>query len=184
MTHIVVDPFNHDVVYVGGFFGSIYKSVDSGRNFIPLAYGVGEGVFGMAAHPSQKDVYLVGINSFDAGIIKTENGAEFVSVSNGLIFGGADSAYSAITYAPSNPTLVYTGSGYEDDRNAKGIFKSTDGGKSWTKISKGLSINPATTHPHYVKAIAVHPTNPDIVLAATGGGLYKSTDGGKNWDLK
>jgi serine/threonine protein kinase/photosystem II stability/assembly factor-like uncharacterized protein len=184
LTQIVVDPFNHDTVYVGGFFGSIYKSVDSGRNFIALAYGVGEGVFGMAAHPTQKDVYLAGINSYDAGIIKTENGGDFVSVSNGLTFGGADSAYSALVYAPSNPSIVYAGSGYEDDRFAKGIFKSTDGGKSWTKISRGLSINSATGQPHYVKSIAVHPTNPNIVLAATGGGLYKSTDGGSNWNLK
>jgi hypothetical protein len=141
-------------------------------------------VFGMAAHPTQKDVYLAGINSYDAGIIKTENGGDFVSVSNGLIFGGADSAYSAIVYAPSNPSIVYAGSGYEDDRFAKGIFKSTDGGKSWTKISQGLSINSATGQPHYVKSIAVHPSNPNIVLAATGGGLYKSTDGGASWDLK
>jgi serine/threonine protein kinase/photosystem II stability/assembly factor-like uncharacterized protein len=184
LTQIVVDPFNHDVVYVGGFFGSIYKSVDSGRNFIALAYGVGEGVFGMAAHPTQKDVYLVGINAYEAGIIKTENGGDFVSVSNGLVFSGADSAYSAIVYAPSNPNIVYAGSGYEDDRFAKGIFKSTDGSKSWTKISKGLSINSATGEPHYVKSIAVHPSNPNIVLAATGGGLHKSTDGGSSWSLK
>jgi hypothetical protein len=184
LTHIVVDPFNHDTVYVGGFFGSIYKSVDSGRNFFALAYGVGEGVFGMAAHPTQKDVYLVGINAFHSAIIKTENGGDFLSVSNGLIFGGADSAYSAIVYAPSNPSIVYTGSGYEDDRFAKGIFKSTDGGKSWTGIINGLSTNSATGYPHYVKSIAVHPSNPDIVLAATGGGLYKSTNGGGSWSLK
>ncbi|MBN1995114.1 MAG: protein kinase [Anaerolineae bacterium] len=184
LTHIVIDLFNHDTVYVGGFFGSIYKSVDSGRNFIPLAYGVGEGVFGMAAHPTQKDVYLVGINSYDAGIIKTENGGDFTSVSNGLIFGGADSAYSAITYAPSNPSIVYTGSGYEEDRFAKGIFKSADGGKSWEDINNGLSVNGATGFPHYVKSMAVHPTNPNIVLAATGGGLYKSVDGGGSWSLK
>jgi hypothetical protein len=171
-------------VYVAGFFGSIYKSVDSGRNFIALAYGVGDGVFGMAAHPTQRDVYLVGINSYQAGIIKTENGADFRPVSNGLIFGGADSAYSAITYAPGNPKIVYTGSGYEEDRLAKGIFKSADGGESWTRINRGLSINPATGQPHYVKSIAVNPTNPKIVLAATGGGLYLSVDGGENWTLR
>ena len=184
MTEIVVDSFNHDEVYVAGFFGSIYKSVDSGRNFIALAYGVGDGVFGMTAHPTQRDVYLVGINSYQAGIIKTENGADFRPVSNGLIFGGADSAYSAITYAPGNPNIVYAGSGYEEDRLAKGIFKSTDGGESWTRISQGLSINPATGQPHYVKSTAVHPTNPKIVLAATGGGLYLSVDGGENWTLQ
>lgn len=184
LTSIVIDPLNHNTIFVGGQFGSLYKSVDSGRNFIQLAFNTGEGTFGMAAHPTQKGVFLVGINSFDAGIMKTENGGDFVSSSNGLIFGGADSAYSAIVYAPGNPNIVYTGSGYEDDRFAKGIFKSTDGGVRWTKISNGLSINPATGQPHYVKSIAVHPTNPDIVLAATGGGLYRSVDGGANWSLR
>jgi photosystem II stability/assembly factor-like uncharacterized protein len=184
LTSIVVDPFNNDIVYVGGEFGSIYKSVDSGRNFFQLSYGAGRGTYGLTAHPTQKDVYLAGINSFDAGIIKTENGGDFQSVSNGLIFGGADSAYCAIVYAPSNFSIVYAGSGYEDDRFAKGIFKSTNGGKSWSGISNGLSINPATGHPHYVKSIAVHPARPDIVLAATGGGLYKSTDGGETWSLR
>lgn len=184
ITSIVVDPFNHDIIYVGGEFGSIYKSVDSGRNFLQLAFGTGRGTFGLVAHPTQKGVYLAGINSYDAGIIKTENGADFQSASNGLVYGGADSAYSGLIYAPSNSNIVYTGSGYEDDRFAKGIFKSTNGGQDWTKISNGLSINPATGQPHYVKSIAVHPTDPDIVFAATGGGLYKSIDGGQNWGLQ
>ncbi|MBN1993263.1 MAG: AAA-like domain-containing protein [Anaerolineae bacterium] len=178
---IVVDPFNNDIIYVGGAAGEIYKSADAGRNFIRLGFNVGEGAFSLAAHPNQKDVYLAGINSYEAGIIKTENGVDFRSVSAGLIFGGADSAYSAITYAPSNPDIVYTGSGYEDNRVAKGIFKSTNGGESWQNISNGWVINPNSGWPHYVKAIAVHPTNPDIVLAATGAGLYRSADGGATW---
>jgi photosystem II stability/assembly factor-like uncharacterized protein len=184
LTSIVIDPFNNNTVFVGGEFGSLYRSVDSGRNFLQLAFNTGRGVYGMAAHPTQKDVYLVGLNSYDAGIMKTENGADFISSSNGLVFGGADSAYSAIVYAPSNPNIVYAGSGYESDADAKGIFKSTDGGKSWNRISDGLSTNPTTGQPHYVKAIAVHPTNPNTVFAATGGGLYQTTNGGDTWVLK
>ncbi len=184
LTSITVDPFNHDIVFIGGEFGSIYKSVDSGRNFKQLAGNTGKGTYSLIAHPTQKDVYLAGINSYEAGIIRTENAADFVSASNGLIFGGADSAYSAIVFAPSNPNIIYAGTGYEDDRFAKGIFKSTDGGKSWDSVSNGLNTNSATGQPHYVKSIAVHPTNPDIVIAATGGGLFKSTDGGNNWVLQ
>ncbi len=182
--HIVIDPFYPDIIYVGGAAGEIYKSVDAGHNFTRLGFNVSEGAFSLAAHPDQQGVYLVGINSYDAGIIKTENGADFRSVSKGLIFGGADSAYSAITYAPSNPNIVYAGSGYEDNRVAKGVFKSTDGGESWTSINNGLSLNLTTGYPHYVKFIAVHPTNPNIVFAATGSGLYKSVDGGASWGLR
>jgi hypothetical protein len=184
LTSIVVDPFNHDVVFVAGEFGSIYKSVNTGRDFQQLAFNTGRGAYSMAANPEKRDEYLVGINSSEAAIIKTTNGADFVSTSNGLIFGGADSAYSAITYAPGNPNIVYAGSGYESDGNSKGIFKSTDGGKSWEGINNGLRINPTTGFPHYVRDIAVHPTNPDIVFAGTGWGLYKSTNGGASWELR
>ncbi|MEW5960334.1 MAG: protein kinase [Chloroflexota bacterium] len=181
---IVIDPFNADIIYVGGLAGSVYKSDNGGRNFVQMPFNTGEGVFGLAAHPTQKDVYLAGVNSATAGIIKTVNGWDFESVSAGLIYGGADSAYSAIVFAPGNPAIVYAGSGYEENLDAKGIFKSIDGGQTWSRINNGLSVHPGTGFPYYVKVIAVHPTNPDIVLVATGNGLFKSVDGGANWVLK
>lgn len=181
---IVIDPFNSNTIYVSGLGASIYKSTDGGHNFLPMPYNTGQGAFSLAAHPTQKDVYLAGINSAEAAIIKTESGWEFDSVSDGLVYGGADSAYSALIYAPGNPNIVYAGSGYEDNRLAKGIFKSVDGGQNWASITSGLSINPDFGQPYYVKAMAVHPTNPDVVLAATGGGLYKSVDGGASWSLR
>lgn len=181
---IVIDPFNSDIIYVGGLAGSIYKSVDAGRTFVQLPYNTGQGAFSLAAHPTQKNVYLAGVNSSEAGIIKTLNGVDFFSVSSGLIYGGADSAYSAIVYAPGDPNIVYAGSGYEDERLAKGIFKSIDGGETWTNISYGLRIDQNTGYPYYVKSIAVHPANPNLVFAATGSGLYKSVDGGVNWSLQ
>ncbi len=181
---IVVDPFDTDTIYVGGLASSIYKSEDSGQTFIQLPSNVGAGAFGLAAHPTQPNVYLAGINSSDGGIIKTDNGFEFRLVNDGLIYGGADSAYSAITYVASNPNIVYSGSGYESNDNAKGIFKSINGGESWNKISNGLAVNPGTGHPFYVKAIVINPTNPNTVFAATGSGLYKSVDGGSSWSLR
>ncbi len=181
---IVVNPFDSEIVYVVGPAAAVYKSGNGGHNFEALPYNVGKGAYGLAAHPGQKDVVLVGINSAGAGIIKTENGFDFRPVSDGLIFGGADSAYSAIAFAPGNPNIVYAGSGFESEPDAKGIFKSTDGGESWQSINIGLVVNPDTGYPHYVKSIAVHPTNPAMVFAATGSGLYKSIDGGKSWELK
>ena len=160
---IVIDPFDDNTVYVGGLAATLYKSTDSGKSFIPVV-DTGKGAFSIAAHPSQRDVYLAGINSGDAGIIKTENNFEFESVSTGLIYGGADSAYSAIVYAPSNPNIVYAGSGYESNPDSKGIFKSSDGGESWESINGGLNINQDTGFPYYVKAIVVHPTNPKYRL--------------------
>ena len=184
LNSIVVDPFNHNTIYVAGLAGSIYKSVDAGSTFMQLPDNVGQGAYSLIAHPAQRDVLLAGVNSAGAAILKTKNGLDFSSISSGLVFGGADSAYSALTLAPSNPNIIYAGTGDENNLLAKGIFKSTNGGDTWTQISDDLERNRDTRQPYYVKSIAVHPTNPNIVLAATGGGLYKSLDGGLTWDLR
>lgn len=182
--NIVVDPFKDDTIYVSGLASSIYKSDNGGRNFIQLEFNMGKGSYGLAAHPAQEDILLAGFNSSEGGIAKTFNGFDFAPVNTGLIFGGADSAYSAITYVPSNPNIVYAGSGYENNDNAKGIFKSIDGGQTWSSVNNGLAVNPGTGYPHYVKAIAIDPTNPNTVFAAAGSGLYKSVDGGATWRLR
>jgi photosystem II stability/assembly factor-like uncharacterized protein len=93
-----------------------------------------------------------------------------------------------LAIAPSNPDIIWIGTGEEDSRNSVqpgyGVYKSTDGGITWN--SMGLE---KTQH---IGRIVVHPTNPDIVYVAALGalwgtnperGLYKTTDGGKTWAL-
>ncbi|HRV95733.1 MAG TPA: hypothetical protein P5526_26500, partial [Anaerolineae bacterium] len=183
LNQIVIDPFDPETIYVAGTAGSLYKSTDGGRNFIGLPFNTGEGAFGLVAHPTQPNVYLVGVNATHSAIAKSTDGFEFHSVSDGLIYGGADSVYSALAYAPSSPNIIYAGSGYESNPLAKGVFKSTDDGETWFSIDSNMTVNPDTGFPYYVKRIIVHPTNPDVVLAATGSGLYKSVDGGASWQL-
>ncbi len=94
----------------------------------------------------------------------------------------------AIAVAPSNPNVVYAGTGDASGWSftpGKGVYKSTDAGKSWTNI--GLEDT------RYINAIIVDPKNADIVLvgsygaAQSGGaantarGVFRTTDGGKSW---
>jgi photosystem II stability/assembly factor-like uncharacterized protein len=92
----------------------------------------------------------------------------------------------AIAIAPSNPNTIYAGTGESDIRSdlssGDGVYKSTDGGKSWTNI--GLRDS------RQISRIAVDPRNPDVVFVAVLGhvygpneerGVFKSTDGGKTW---
>lgn len=183
LNQIVIDPFDPETIYVAGTAGSLYKSTDGGRDFIGLPFNIGEGAFSLAAHPTQPNVYLVGVNATHSAIAKSTDGFEFHSVSDGLIYGGADSVYSALAYAPSSPNIVYAGTGYESNPLAKGVFKSIDDGETWFSINSNMTVNPDTGYPYYVKRIIVHPTNPDVVLVATGSGLYKSVDGGASWRL-
>ncbi len=79
-------------------------------------------------------------------------------------------------FSPSAPNVIYCNS------DVGGIFKSTDGGKSWKMIH-------GTVHPafYFVRGIDVDPRDSDIVLAATGEkwggaqGIYRTVDGGKSW---
>ncbi|HEU4331931.1 MAG TPA: hypothetical protein VFR40_12505 [Lapillicoccus sp.] len=106
-------------------------------------------------------------------------------------------AVGALAIAPSNDAIVYMGSGEGalsgDSYYGDGIWKSTDGGVTWTHVSS-LFTGQATS------ALAVDPTNPNHVYATTlrgrGGnhrttaptdpayGIWESTDGGANWTLR
>ena len=91
-----------------------------------------------------------------------------------------------VTVAPSEPDTVWVGSGEANNRQSSswgnGVYKSTDGGKTWTHL--GLKDT------HHIARILIHPTNPDIVYVAAQGklwgpneerGVFKTTDGGKTW---
>ncbi|HKR62254.1 MAG TPA: hypothetical protein VJZ00_00880 [Thermoanaerobaculia bacterium] len=92
----------------------------------------------------------------------------------------------AIAVAPSNPNVLYVGSGEADMRSdiaqGNGMYRSSDGGKTWSHI--GLEDS------QQIARIRVHPTNPDLVYVAVLGhpyaanaerGLFRSRDGGKTW---
>jgi photosystem II stability/assembly factor-like uncharacterized protein len=93
-----------------------------------------------------------------------------------------------LAIAPSNPDIVWVGTGEEDSRNSispgGGIFRSVDGGETWE--FKGLKET------QVIARIVVHPRNPDVVYVAALGhiwgpnperGLYRTRDGGDNWEL-
>ena len=91
----------------------------------------------------------------------------------------------SIAVAPSDPSVVYVGSGEANIRGnvaaGNGIYKSVDGGTSWTQVWKQEG---------QIGTIAVHPRNPDVAFAAVLGhafgpnperGVYRTRDGGKTW---
>ena len=95
---------------------------------------------------------------------------------------------SEIAMAPSDTSILWAGTGEEDSRNSispgSGVYKSTDGGRSWTNM--GLRETQS------VGRIVIHPTDPNTVWVAALGhawgrnperGIYKTTDGGQTWRL-
>jgi photosystem II stability/assembly factor-like uncharacterized protein len=118
------------------------------------------------------------------GIWKTTDAGEnWKPVSDGFL---GSSSVGALAIAPTNPDIIYAGTGERDIRGniseGDGAYKSTDGGATWSYI--GLKETQT------ISRIVVHPTNPDIVWIAALGhvygknderGVYKTEDGGVTW---
>jgi photosystem II stability/assembly factor-like uncharacterized protein len=92
----------------------------------------------------------------------------------------------AVAVAPSNPDVVWVGTGEANARNSvswgDGVYKSTDGGKTWHNMGLHDSA--------HVGRVVIHPRNPDVVYVAALGhfwgpnkerGLYRTSDGGRTW---
>lgn len=146
----------------------------------------------VAVDPANPDHWLIGAaqggiwETFDAGATWTPKTDDQASLATG-----------AIAFAPSDPSIIYAGTGeavFSGDAYAgAGLLKSTDGGTTWALVDT----------PTFAKTtfsdVAVDPTNPDILLAATSRGtagrvasgppsapptgILKSSDGGATWSL-
>ena len=133
--------------------------------------------------PVSPSTYYVGFAT--SGVWKTaNNGITFAPIFDDI----PCQSIGAVAVAPSNPDIVWVGTGEGNDRNSSGwgigLYKSTDGGGKFEFA--GLKDSRTIRH------IVVHPANPDIVWVAAGGslwadggerGVYKTTDGGKTWKL-
>lgn len=142
---------------------------------------VGNRVNSVSGIPGDPLTYIVGAAS--GGVWKTTDGG----LSWRPVFDRQDvHAIGSIAIAPSNPQVVYVGTGESFIRSnvsiGKGMFKSTDGGETWTHI--GL---PATGR---ISRVLVHPHDEHTVFVAALGhgyapqksrGVYKTTDGGQSW---
>ncbi len=161
-------------------------AVDAARLAALKARSIGPAVMGgrvsdIAADPASPDTFYVGLAT--GGVWKTVNaGATFAPVFDKQ----AIASIGAVAVAPSDPKVVWVGTGEANDRNSSGwgdgVYRSTDGGATWTHV--GLA------HSKAILRILVSPKDPatayvavmgDLWVAGGERGLFKTTDGGKNW---
>jgi photosystem II stability/assembly factor-like uncharacterized protein len=149
------------------------------RNLGPaIAGGRVSSVVGVAGKPG---TYYIG--AAGGGVFKTTDGGAHW---NAIFTDQATSSIGAIAVAPSNPSLVWVGTGEANPRNditdGRGVYLSSDGGHSW----KFMGLADAGQ----ISRIAVDPGNPDHVFVAVLGhawgpnaerGVFRSNDRGKSW---
>src|SRR5713101_6134497 len=127
-------------------------------------------VTAVAGIPGKPAIYYFGTPG--GGVWKTTNGGR---VWKPIFDDTHVASIGALALAPSNPEIVYVGTGEETEGN--GLYKSTDAGKTWSHI--GLKDT------RYISGIVVDPKDPNIVLvsardyfiAGSGRGIFKTVDG-------
>ncbi|MFQ3639344.1 MAG: glycosyl hydrolase, partial [Chloracidobacterium sp.] len=186
---------NPKVIYVGAASGGIWKSVDGGLVFRPIFDKHTQSIGAIAIDQAQPETVWVGTGegwtrnsvSIGNGVYKTTDGGE-TWTRVGL---EKTERIARIVVDPRKSDTVYVaalGSLWSAGED-RGLYKTTDGGKTWTKI---LYVNADTG----CADVALDPQEPDILYASTwqfrrqpwtftsggpGSGLHKSTDGGKTW---
>ncbi len=190
---------NFALVYVASASGGVWKSVNAGTTWEPIfddyeAASIGD----IAIFQPDPDIIWVGTGeecgrnsaAWGHGVYKSTDGGESFELM------GLENTYTIGTVLthPTDPDIAYVAAlgciwGTVGDR---GFFKTTDGGRTWRKLSGGLPDDPVSGA---CEAI-MHPENPDLIWVAfwprtrkpwrldsggPNGGIFKTTDGGATW---
>ncbi|MDT5121452.1 MAG: hypothetical protein QOC96_934 [Acidobacteriota bacterium] len=200
---IAVAISNSDIIYVGSGEGlhrpdlsvgdGVYKSTDGGRTWTHLGLRDGQQIAQIAVDPRDANRLFVAVAGHPYG--PNEERGIFRSTDGGKSFekvlykdentGGAD-----VQIDPTNPQTIYASlweareGPWENgswNGTGGGIFKSTDGGKTWTQLTKGLPDGIVQAN----LAIAASQSRSLFAAVATMAGvnLYRSDDGGASWSI-
>ncbi|HEY0995796.1 MAG TPA: glycosyl hydrolase [Gemmatimonadaceae bacterium] len=183
--------------YFGATGGGLWKTTDGGEHWFPVTDGQvkSASVGAIAVSESNPNLVFIGMGEScirgnimpgDGVYRSTDAGKSWTHVG----FGNSD-AISKIRIHPTNPNIVFVASfgRYSGPSEERGVYKSTDGGRSWRRVLFRDANSGAID-------ISIDRTNPDVIYAALweayrkewqmssggpGSGLFKSTDGGETW---
>jgi photosystem II stability/assembly factor-like uncharacterized protein len=184
--------------YIGSSGGGVWKTVDAGRSWRNVSdgyFGVG-GIGAIAVAPSDPKVIYVGTGEASIrGQTTSPGDGMYKSTDAGRTWahvGLADTVHiAAVVVDPSNPDVVYVAAQGDPWKpsQARGVYRSRDGGKTWSRV---LFVSPSTG----AHDLSIDPKDPQVLYAALwdhqrlpwnirsggpGSGLWKSTDGGDSW---
>jgi photosystem II stability/assembly factor-like uncharacterized protein len=200
---VAVSESDPNVIYVGmgehavrgvmtSFGDGVYKSLDGGKTWKHMGLEKTRHIADIVIHPANPDVVLVGAQGSlhgpgaDRGIYKsTDGGANWKKV----LYVDENTGVSSLNMDLTNPRILYAATWQhrrypwkvESGGNGCSIWKSVDGGDTWTKINEGLPKEMGKI------GVSVSRANPNRVYAIveaekSKAGLYRSDDGGKKWN--
>ena len=163
------------------------NAIDMTSSFIPYWGKVSGRVRGLDVHPTNPDIVYIGAAA--GGIWKTtDGGTTWVDKSGGL----TRLTFGSIAIDPNNTNTIYAGTGesiwfYNNvTYEGNGLYKSTNGGDTWTQITNGFGIQTQFSD------LEINPSNSNVLLASLGSGnwnnsfptnegVWRSTDTGVTW---
>ena len=191
-------PGQPDTFYFGGVNGGVWKTTNAGRTWTPIFDEVKVGSIGaIAVAPSDPNVIYVGSGEADMRSNISQGNGMYKSSDGGKTWehiGLDDSqAIGRVLVDPHDPNRVFVAAlGHPYGANAeRGVFRSTDGGRTWQKVlykdentgAIDLSLDPRDAKVIYAAMWRTRrpPWNVYPPASGPGSGVFKSTDGGDHW---
>ncbi len=201
---VAVAPSNPNVLYAGSGEGlkrpdlsvgdGIYKSTDAGKTWVNTGLGKAQQIGGVAIDPKDENrVFIAALGhpygpNTERGIYRTVNGGKTWEK---VLYKDENTGAIQVTIDPNNSNIIYADmwagrqgpwENGEWQGTESGLFKSTDGGTTWTKLTNGLpSIADGLGRIGFCIAASNSNRLYACVDATKGGGLYRSDDGGQSW---
>ena len=159
-----IDPADHSILYIATH-GDFYQSISGGPPVKVDKVRADYMAFNAPPKPGIP-LYASGHPSTggNTGLIKSSDGGVTWQQVATILDPPVD--FHAMTISKSDPNIII---GF--DSGGRGLFKTVDTGKTWETLE----------YPEYISALAISPSDSQLIFAGTGNGIFKSSDGGKTW---
>ncbi len=199
---VAVSEYDNNVIYVGGgektvrgnvsYGFGMWKSVDAGKTWTHIGLKNSRHISRVRIHPRNPDLVYAAVmgdlfkSSDERGVYRSKDGGK---TWERILFANADAGAVDLVFDPNNPRIMFASTwrirrtpySLESGGEGSDLWKTTDGGDTWTKITGNKGLPSGNWG---IVGVTVSPVNSNRVWAIIeneSGGVYRSDDGGDTW---